>query len=115
MFRRVIARPGVRVSMEQGPVGALSFKSIPRHPVEEPVSGPRSTEAETPALKSVVTAVSTAQVLFQSASRQPQPTVKCLVFSWYGYSSLKIFEAQPRVCLNKVFYCLMGRVIGGVF
>ena len=52
----------------------------------------------------VVGAVHTAK-LFESAVRDPKPTVKCLVFSWYGYATLKMFEAQPGVCMDKVFFC----------
>ena len=45
--------------------------------------------------------------LFTSAVRRPTPDVHCLVFSWYGYSSLKMFEAKPRACLNKVICRIM--------
>ena len=40
--------------------------------------------------------------VFTSAVRQPKPNVECLVHSWHGYCSLKMFEAQPGVCRNKV-------------
>ena len=58
----------------------------------------------------VVGAVHTAK-LFESAVRDPKPTVKCLVFSWYGYATLKMFEAQPRVCMDKVFFIIVGYAV----
>ena len=39
---------------------------------------------------------------FSSAVRQNKPTVKCMVYSLYGYTSLTMFEARPRACVNKV-------------
>ena len=42
---------------------------------------------------------------FASTIRERKPTVKCFVFSLHGYSSLRMFEAKPRACINKVFCC----------
>ena len=53
--------------------------------------------------------------LFTSAVRRPKPDVRCLVFSWYGYSSLKMFEAKPRACLNKVICRIMCVLIHPFF
>ena len=39
---------------------------------------------------------------FASAIRKHAPHVKCHILSLHGYSSLTMFEAKPRVFMNKV-------------
>ena len=39
---------------------------------------------------------------FASAIRKHAPHVKCHILSLHGYSSLAMFEAKPRVFMNKV-------------
>ena len=53
------------------------------------------------------TAINNAQS-FVSTVREYKPTVKCMVVSLYGYSSLAMLEARPRVCVNKVRRCCVN-------
>ena len=52
-------------------------------------------------IANVVSAMQTSQA-FASAIRDPKPTVKCHILSLHGYSSLRMFEAKPRACMDKV-------------
>ena len=53
-------------------------------------------------LSAILSAAHSLNVFKSKIVRQPEPVVKCLVSSWYGYASLKLFEAKPRACMNKV-------------
>ena len=53
-------------------------------------------------LSAILSAAHSLNVFKSKIVRQPEPVIKCLVSSWYGYASLKLFEAKPRACMNKV-------------
>ena len=39
---------------------------------------------------------------FMSRISKPKEDVKCSIRSLHGYSSLRMFQAKPRACMNKV-------------
>ena len=68
-------------------------------PVAESSASPE--RKRRPSWKGMFNSVRACQTIV-SAVRQKKPTIKCMVFSYHGYSSLMMFEARPLVCVNKV-------------
>lgn len=51
--------------------------------------------------RGIFNSVRASQILV-SKIPQKKSTIKYMVFSYHGYSSLRMFEARPRACMNKV-------------
>ena len=95
---------------------AITARAISEISTVQPTADPESNsrkdlERDKQTLGSLVGAMR-ATASFTSALRQRTQTVECLVFSFYGYASLRMFEARSGVCFNKV-RCPVGSDCNG--
>ena len=80
----------------------INTEQIAHHPDAAAGSSEELKEhLRTSSMKKLANAVHNFQA-FASTIRERKPTVKCFIFSLHGYSSLRMFEAKPRACMNKV-------------
>ena len=106
-MRSLLARHHPRVRVAEQPQPEDDDASKPQ-PAARPLEDAKRDVGITKTKKlSVILSAARRLNVFKSKSvSQSKPVVKCMVSSLYGYASLKLFEAKPRACMNKV---LRGR------